>query len=204
MANVLYFLGIGIVSDSSVTSSTDRDFSSTEPGINFKHTGVINVAQVSYEKILPSGRNIDSNSGNGDSKTTASDTDDNVTAKETYALQESDSKSDDNVSNSLMQEEPTITHSTKTVVVGNERTLILDQSTNPDAPTNVESHDHCESGSQSISETIPMEAQDSGSHFITASSGHQNVGSESVAVDTVDTRLVTGQPILSSVASSGQ
>ena len=163
------------------------------------------MAQVLYEKILPSGRNIDSNSGNGDSKTTASDTDDNVTAKETYALQESDSKSDDDVSNSLMQEEPTITHSTKTVVVGNESTLILDdQSTNPDAPTNVESHDQCDSGSQSISETVPMEAQDSGSHFITASSGHQSVGSESFAVDTVDTRLVTGQPVLSSVASSGQ
>ena len=162
------------------------------------------MAQVSYEKILPSGRNIDSNSGNGDSKTTASDTDDNVTAKETYALQESDSKSDDDVSNSPMQEESTITHSTKTVVAGNERTLILDdQSTNPDAPTNVESHDQYDSGSQSISETVPMEAQDSGSHFITAS-GHENVGSETVAVDTVDTRLVTGQPVLSSVASSGQ
>ena len=163
------------------------------------------MAQVSYEKILPSGRNIDSNSGNGDSKTTASDTDDNVTAKETYALQESDSKSDDDVCNSLTQEEPTITHSTKTVVVGDQSTQFLDdQSTNPHAPTNVEFHDQCDSESQSISENVSMEAQDSGSHFISPSNGHQNIGSESIAVDTVDTRLVTGQPILSSVAPSGQ
>ena len=165
---------------------------------------MINSTQVSYEKVIPSGRNIGNNLSKEDSKTAASGIDDNVTTNETRALPESDSKSDD-VSGSQMEEEPTIIPSTKTVVTENESTLILDdQSTNPGVTTNVESHDQCHSGSLSVSETIPMEAQDSGSHFIIASSDNQNVGSESVVVDAVDTTLVTGKPILSTVVSSGQ
>ena len=172
---------------------------------NFKNTGVINSTQVSYEEIIPSERNIGDNLSKEDFKTTASVMDDSVTTKETDALPESESKSDD-ASDSQMQEEPTIIPSTKTVVAGDESMRLIhdDQSTNPAVTTNVDPHDQCHSGSQSVSETIPMEAQDSGSHFITASSDNQNVGSESVAVDAVDTTLVTGTPFLSTVVSSGQ
>ena len=153
---------------------------------------MINSTQVSYEKIIPSGRNIGNNLSKEDSKTAAGGIDDNVTTNETRALPESDSKSDD-VSGSQMQEEPTIILSTKTVVTENESTLILDdQSTNPGVTTNVDSHDQCHSGSQSV-ETIPEEAQDS-------ASDNQNVGRESVAVDAA---LVTGKQILSTVVSSG-
>ena len=198
----LLYIGISTVSDSSI-ASTDRDLS-IETHFNVKTIGVIDSTQASYQKVILPGRNT----GIEDSKITTSDIDDhNVTAEEIYALPESNSKSDtndDEISNTQIQEESTIMASTKTVLM-NEGTLILDdQSTIPGTTTIANSHDQCSSGSQSVSETIPIPAQDSGGHIVTAFNDHQNEGSDLVAVDAVDTGLVTGKSSFSAIASSGQ
>ena len=120
-----------------------------------------------------------------------------------HALPESDSKSNDDISDSEMQEGTTITPSVKTVVT-DESTLILDgvnQSTFPDNIPNVDPYDqdNSQSGSQF---TSPVEAEDSGSQDvpITTLNNPQSVVDGLAGVDEVGARLVTGNPTFPTVA----
>lgn len=183
--------------DSSNTS-TDRDLSIETRSSVHKNNGVIDSPQISYETILQ-GRDISNEEPTNNIR-------DNVTTKEACAQQESDDSKVDEVDaydeTARMEEEPTIIPSTKTVVT-NESTLILDHQVNqytfPGVTTKVHSQDH--SGSQSISETVPTEAQDSG--------GQEVLGQATTTIKTtfsnppVDSSLVTGKPTLSSIQSSG-
>ena len=189
------FLGISATTDSSNTS-TDRDLS-TEIHLNvYKNNGVIDSPQISYETVIP-GRNIDN-------EATGNTVRNSVTTKEALAQQESDSKvdevdaNDDNSNAAQMEEDPTVTPSTRTVVT-NETTLILDHQINQyNVTTNIHSQDH--SGSQSVSETVPMEAQDS---------GHQEVPGQATATfkttfsdPPIESSLVTGKSTIPSIAAS--
>ena len=169
--------------DSSNTS-TDRDLN-IETRLNVhKNNGVIDSPQVSYETVIP-GRKINNGA-------TANNVGDNVITKGAQAQQESDdSRVDDvNANNDTSNtEDPTITLSTRTVVA-NETTLIL--------ATNVHSQDH--SGSQSVSETVPMEAQDSGSQEMPGQA--TTTFKTTFSNPPVDGSLVTGKPAFPSVAAS--
>ena len=188
---MLIFVGTSATLDSSNTS-TDRDLS-VETRLNVhKNNGVIDSPQITYETILQ-GRNT----GN---EAPANNVRDNVTTKEAHAQQESDdSKVDEVDAHDQMEEESTIIPSTRTVVT-TENTLILDHQVNQyTVTTNVHSQDH--SGSQSVDETVPTEAQDSG--------GQEVLGQATTTIKTtfsnppVDGSLVTGKPTLSSMQSSG-
>ena len=149
---------------------------------------MIDSPQISYEMILQ-GRNID-NEG------PAINVRDDVTTKEAHAQQVSnDSKVDEVDAYAQMEEEPTILPSTRTVVTDGS-TLILDHQVNR-YTTDVHSQDH--SGSQSVSETVPTEAQDSGNQEV--------LGQATATIKTtfsnppIDGSLVTGKS--NSIQSSG-
>ena len=120
-----------------------------------------------------------------------------------HALPESDSKSNNDISDSEIQEGTTITPSVKTVVM-DESTLILDdinQSTFADNAPNVDPHhqDNSLSGSQF---TSPVEAEDSGSQDVATTTTTLN-NPQSVVdglADEVGARLVTGNPTFPTVA----
>lgn len=179
--HVILFLGTSATLDSSSTS-TDRDLSIESRSSVHKNNKVIDALQTSYEIVIP-GRNID----------TANDVHDNITTKEAYVQQESDHTKVDEVDacndTAQMEEEPTTAHSTRTVVAKED--IIL--------ATNVHSQDH--SGSQSVSETVPTQAQDPGSLEVPATTAFKTTFNNP-PVDG-STTLVIGNPAFPSIPTSG-